>query len=221
MFCSIKGYFVFYCNIWNHWLWQSIIKSNVSQKQKIIVAVCISAWWAHECLPPYREGVEVDEHQAGTHGHVGYEGKWCQVREITDENQQDESRQEAEHVETRIKARDNHCRLVGIAVHGCPISSLYNLGEIMVQTHLPLSGVLWVSAQRCGTSEESCNNNNNWGLYYTLLLGDLNWISFTEKLIWEWVNVCFSVGHLLHIVTEEDKVNTAESELSDDKKQVH
>ena len=31
----------------------------------------------------------------------------------------------------------------------------------------------------------------------------------------------FSVGHLLHIVTEEDKVNTAESELSDDKEQVH
>lgn len=75
----------------------------------------------------YRQTVVVYEDQAGTHGNVCYKRQRSQVLEITDKHQQDDKGQEEEHVEARVVAGDNHCRLVVVTVHCCGIGSLNHL----------------------------------------------------------------------------------------------
>lgn len=62
----------------------------------------------------YHEGVDVDEHQTNRHEHVCHQREGSQVLQVGDENQQDEGRQEAEHVEAGVEARNQDVRLVGV-----------------------------------------------------------------------------------------------------------
>lgn len=78
----------------------------------------------------YRERVEVDEDQAGAHDHVSHQGEGSQVPQVADEDQQNEERQEAEHVETGVKARHQDLCLVGVvngAAEGGGVGCFYHL----------------------------------------------------------------------------------------------
>lgn len=78
----------------------------------------------------HHERVEVDENQAGRHDQVGHQGQRRQVLQVGREDEQDEGGQEAEHVEARVEALDQHLRLVGqvgVAVEGGGVGRLHHL----------------------------------------------------------------------------------------------
>lgn len=78
----------------------------------------------------YREWVEVDEDQAGGHDQVSHQREGSQVPQVADENQQNEERQEAEHVETGVEARHEDLGLVGVvhdAAEGGGVGCFYHL----------------------------------------------------------------------------------------------
>ena len=78
----------------------------------------------------YRDGVEVDENQAGWHNQVGHQGQRSQVFQVGGEHQQDDGGQEAEHVEAGVEARHHDLRLVGVvhvAVEGGGVGCFHHL----------------------------------------------------------------------------------------------
>lgn len=78
----------------------------------------------------YRDRVEVDEDQAGGHDQVCHQRERSQVLQVGGENQQDNGGQEAEHVETGVKARHKHLGLVGVvhlAAEGGGVGCFYHL----------------------------------------------------------------------------------------------
>lgn len=89
----------------------------------------------------YHERVEVDEDQAGRHDQVRNQREGSQVLQVGGEDQQDEGRQEAEHVETGVEARHQHLCLVGVvhvAVEGGGVSCFYHLMMAEVEEKLEM-----------------------------------------------------------------------------------
>lgn len=80
----------------------------------------------------YRERVEIDEHQADGHHDVCQQGEGSQVSQVRREDQQDDGRQEAQHVEAGVKAGHQDVGLVGVvhvAVEGGGVGCFHHLTE--------------------------------------------------------------------------------------------
>lgn len=78
----------------------------------------------------YRDGVEVDEDQAGGHDQVGDERERRQVLKVGRKDQKDEGGQEAEHVDAWVEAGHQHLCLVAtvyLAVEGGGVGCLNHL----------------------------------------------------------------------------------------------
>jgi len=80
----------------------------------------------------YRNSVVVDEHQAAAHGQVGEEREGSQVLEVGCEDEEDEGRQEEQHVDAGAEALHPHLRLAGVvhlAVPGGDVGCVHHLSE--------------------------------------------------------------------------------------------
>lgn len=80
--------------------------------------------------PTHRDGVEVDESQAGGHHHVGHQREGSQELQVGCEDQQDEGGQEEKHVDAGVEAGRRDLGLVGVvylAADGGGVCRLHHL----------------------------------------------------------------------------------------------
>lgn len=90
----------------------------------VLVSKCVWVWGGG-----YRQAVVVDEHQADTHDHIGYERERSQVLQAAGKHEADDEGEEDEHVDARVESGNDHGGLVGVTVPGGPVGSLDHLSE--------------------------------------------------------------------------------------------